>query len=55
MYKTTSLERHYKEKLITADQAAALVRPGDRVHFGLGCGQVVDTPSWPSGRTNCPR
>ena len=42
MYKTTSLERHYKEKLITADQAAALVRPGDRVHFGLGCGQVVD-------------
>ena len=42
MYKTTSLERHYQEKLITADQAAALVRPGDRVHFGLGCGQVVD-------------
>ncbi len=42
MYKTTSLEKHYKEKLITADQAAALVRPGDRVHFGLGCGQVVD-------------
>ena len=42
MYKTSSLERHYREKLITAEQAAALVRPGDRVHFGLGCGQVVD-------------
>ena len=42
MYRTSSLDRHYQGKLITADQAAALVRPGDRVHFGLGCGQVVD-------------
>ena len=42
MYKTSELAERYKEKLITADEAAAQVQPGDRIHFGLGCGQVVD-------------
>ena len=34
MYKTSSLERHYKEKLITAEQAAAqyyTIRQGDNL------------------------
>lgn len=42
MYKVSSLAEEYKKKLITADEAAAMVRPGDRIHYGLGCGSVVD-------------
>jgi butyryl-CoA:acetate CoA-transferase len=42
MYKVSSLAEEYKRKLITADEAAAMVRPGDRIHYGLGCGSVVD-------------
>lgn len=42
MYKVSALAEEYKNKLITADEAAALVRPGDRIHYGLGCGAVVD-------------
>ena len=42
MYKISELEKKYKEKLITAEEAAALVKYGDRIHFGLGCGMVVD-------------
>ena len=42
MYKVSQLEKEYKKKLITADQAAAYVRNGMRIHFGTGCGAVVD-------------
>lgn len=42
MYKVSSLAEEYKKKLITADEAASMVRPGDRIHYGLGCGSVVD-------------
>ena len=42
MYKVSSLAEEYRKKLITADEAAAMVRPGDRIHYGLGCGTVED-------------
>ena len=42
MYKVSHLQEEYKKKLITADQAAAMVKPGDRLHFGTGCGAIVD-------------
>ena len=42
MYKVTQLQKEYKRKLITADQAAGYVRNGMRIHFGTGCGAVVD-------------
>ena len=42
MYKLSDLAAEYKKKLISADQAAAMVQNGDRLHFGLGCGSVVD-------------
>lgn len=42
MYKRSTLQEEYKKKLITADQAAAMVKNGDRIHYGLGCGSVVD-------------
>ena len=40
MYKVSNLKQEYKKKLITAEQAAAMVKPGDRLHFGLGCGSI---------------
>ena len=42
MYKISDLKEEYKKKLITAEQAAEMVRPGSRLHFGLGCGTIVD-------------
>ncbi|MCI8609697.1 MAG: butyryl-CoA:acetate CoA-transferase [Firmicutes bacterium] len=42
MYKVSNLVEQYKKKLITADDAAAMVKDGDRLHFGLGCGSIVD-------------
>ena len=42
MYKVSNLKEEYKKKLITAEQAAAMVKPGDRLHFGLGCGSIID-------------
>lgn len=42
MYKVSNLEQEYKKKLITADEAAAMVKNGDRLHFGLGCGSTID-------------
>ena len=42
MYKVSDLSMEYKKKLITADQAAAMVKNGDRLHFGLGCGSIID-------------
>ena len=42
MYKVSNLAEEYRKKLITADQAAAMVENDSRIHFGLGCGSVVD-------------
>ena len=42
MYKVSNLAEEYKKKLITADDAAAMVKTGDRLHFGLGCGSIID-------------
>ena len=42
MYKVSNLAGEYKKKLITADQVAEMVKDGDRLHFGLGCGSVID-------------
>ena len=42
MYKVSHLADEYKKKLITADQAAAMVENNSRIHFGLGCGSVID-------------
>lgn len=42
MYQVSQLQDYYRRKLITADQAAAMVKDGDRLHFGLGCGTIVD-------------
>lgn len=42
MYQVSTLAEEYRKKLITADQAAAMVEPNSRIHFGLGCGSVVD-------------
>lgn len=42
MYKTSLLEKKYKEKLITAEQAAEMVHNNNRIHFGLGLGTVKD-------------
>lgn len=42
MYRVSDLTKEYKKKLITADEAAAMVKSGDRLHFGLGCGSIID-------------
>ena len=42
MYKVSTLADEYKKKLVTADEAVAIVKPGDRVHYGTGCGSPVD-------------
>ena len=42
MYKTSLLDQEYKKKLITADEAAAMVQNNSRIHFGLGLGTVKD-------------
>ncbi len=42
MYKVSELQSEYAKKLISADEAAAKIKNGSRVHFGLGCGTVVD-------------
>lgn len=42
MYKVSKIREEYNKKLITAEQAAAMVKNGDRLHFGLGCGSIVD-------------
>ena len=42
MYKVSNLKEEYKKKLITAEQAAQMIKTGDRLHFGLGCGSIVD-------------
>ena len=42
MYKLSQIPEEYKKKLITAEQAAALVKDGDRVSYGLGCAAPYD-------------
>lgn len=42
MYKISQIPEEYKKKLITAEQAAALVKDGDRVSYGLGCSAPYD-------------
>jgi len=42
MYKVSALQEEYRKKLISSDDAASMVREGDRLHFGLGCGCVYD-------------
>jgi butyryl-CoA:acetate CoA-transferase len=42
MYKVSDLQEEYKKKLVSADQAVKVVKSGDRVHYGLFNGIVVD-------------
>ena len=42
MYKISEIADAYKQKLITAEQAAALVQDGDRISYGLGCSAPYD-------------
>lgn len=42
MYKVSELAAAYKKKLITADEAAAMVYDNARIHYGTGCGVVID-------------
>ena len=42
MYRLDEIQDKYKEKLITADEAASKVENNMRVHFGLGIGAVND-------------
>lgn len=40
MYKMSELNVRYREKLVTAEEAVKIVKPGDRVHYGLFGGIV---------------
>ena len=42
MYKVSLLAEEYQKKLITADEAAAMVHNNTRIHYGTGCGVVND-------------
>ena len=42
MYVLSELQQRYREKLVTPDQAAACVKSGDRVHYGLFGGIIRD-------------
>ena len=42
MYKLSELTAQYKAKLVTAEQAVAGIKSGDRVHYGLFNGIVVE-------------
>src|SRR5665647_100216 len=42
MSKLPDLQAEYKKKLVSADQAVKVVKSGDRVHYGLFNGIVVD-------------
>ena len=41
-YKLSTVQEEYKRKLKTADEAVKIVKSGDRVHYGLFNGLVVD-------------
>lgn len=40
--KMSEIEKEYKKKLVTADEAVRVVKSGDRIHYGLFCGIVRD-------------
>ena len=42
MYKVSELKSEYEKKLVSADKAVQVVKSGDRVHYGLFNGLVVD-------------
>lgn len=42
MYKVSELFTEYKKKLVSADKAVQVIKSGDRVHYGLFNGLVVD-------------
>jgi butyryl-CoA:acetate CoA-transferase len=42
MYKVRELLTEYKKKLVSADKAVQVIKSGDRVHYGLFNGLVVD-------------
>ena len=42
MYKLSQIADEYKAKCITAAEAAALVKDGDRISYGLGCSAPYD-------------
>lgn len=52
MYKTSMIQQEYKNKLISADAAAAMVPNNSRIHFGLGCGVVRDLDAALAKRAN---
>lgn len=37
-YKTSEIQQKYKDKLVSADFAASLIKDGDRISFGMGVG-----------------
>lgn len=41
-YKLSTVQEEYKKKLTTADEAVKVIKSGDRVHYGLFNGLVVD-------------
>ena len=52
MYNISRIAEEYKNKLITADQAAAMVENNSRIHYGLGCGCIVDIDEALARRAN---
>jgi len=51
MHKVSNLSVEYKKKLVSADQAVQSVKSGDRIHYGLFNGLVVDLDRALAGRT----
>ena len=43
MYKLSQIAEEYQKKLVTPQEAAAVVKSGDRVSYGLGCSAPYDT------------
>ena len=41
-YKLSTVQEEYKKKLTTADEAVKVIKSGDRVHYGLFNGLVVE-------------
>ena len=41
-YKSSEIQEKYRSKLVTAEEAAAMVKDGDRIHYGMGVGCSKD-------------
>ncbi|MDO4545704.1 MAG: acetyl-CoA hydrolase/transferase C-terminal domain-containing protein [Bacillota bacterium] len=52
MYNISKLQQEYEKKLITAEQAAAMVENDSRLYFGLGLGVVRDIDAALAKRVN---